>query len=112
MSAPKNIVIDKDSRVVRIDLTSGETIKLSHFLLRVRCACADCKAAELQGKERSIDPRVWITAAQPVGSYALQLNFSDGHERGIYPWEYLEALVREENTSSSEHAESTFTRTQ
>lgn len=99
MSAPNNIVIDRESRLVRIDLSSGETIRLSHFLLRTRCACADCKAAVLQGKARAIDPQVWITAALPVGSYALQLNFSDGHERGIYPWEYLEALGREAETS-------------
>lgn len=99
MSAPDNIVIDRESRLVQIDLKGGRTIRLSHFLLRARCACADCKAALLQGKERTIDPQVWITAALPVGSYALQLNFSDGHERGIYPWEYLEALGREADSS-------------
>ncbi|MDK1493921.1 gamma-butyrobetaine hydroxylase-like domain-containing protein [Sinorhizobium sp. 7-81] len=34
-----------------------------------------------------------ITSAEAIGSYAVRLGFSDGHDRGIYPWSYLRDIA-------------------
>jgi DUF971 family protein len=60
-------------------------------LLRANCRCAPCLSARLRGAETAPAPALALVDAVPVGHYALQLRFNDGHERGIYPW----ALLRE-----------------
>lgn len=57
--------------------------------LRAACRCGDCRA----GRSRSDGAAVQLTDALPVGRYALQLVFSDGHDRGIYPWTWLRELA-------------------
>ncbi len=57
--------------------------------LRAACRCAQCAAAALQGHPPQPVPGLRLTGVTPVGSYALQLQFSDGHDRGIYPWSLL-----------------------
>lgn len=53
---------------------------------------AGCCAAALQGHPRLPDTAVLLTRVDPIGQYALQLKFSDGHDRGIYPWALLHEL--------------------
>jgi DUF971 family protein len=60
--------------------------------LRAACRCAGCRAADLQGQRPALPSRLSLTGAQPVGRYAVQLIFSDGHDRGIYPWAWLREL--------------------
>jgi DUF971 family protein len=43
-------------------------------------------------------PGLHLTAVHPVGNYALRLFFSDGHDRGIYPWSYLRELADQHET--------------
>jgi len=73
---------------------------LSAQALRAACRCADCLAgrdAPVAGEVSLSDVR--LTDARPVGHYALQLCFDDGHERGIYPWPYLAGLQAETGAS-------------
>jgi len=72
------------------------TLALPAALLRARCRCAECVAASRRGEQAATEAA--LLDAIPVGHYAVQLRFSDGHERGIYPWEYLRGLG--ENTGS------------
>ena len=60
--------------------------------LRAACRCADCRAAERNGLPCSLRSDVLVERVVPVGAYALQLRFSDGHDRGIYPFRYLREL--------------------
>jgi DUF971 family protein len=62
--------------------------------LRRACRCAPCQSARLRGTPAEVDGGVQLVDARPVGHYAVQLVFSDGHERGIYPWAYLADLTR------------------
>jgi DUF971 family protein len=62
-------------------------------LLRAHCRCAACVAAIRRGEAPARDPALTLVDAIPVGHYAVQLRFSDGHERGIYPWDYLRTLA-------------------
>ncbi len=81
------------SRVMEIDWPDGHTSRLSFEQLRVECPCAECKghtpeeARIITGKED-----VGLADIQPVGNYAVQLHFTDGHGTGIYTWEYLRHL--------------------
>jgi DUF971 family protein len=61
--------------------------------LRAACRCAPCRAARLRGEPAPIDAGVALVEALPVGHYAVQLRFSDGHDRGIYPWDWLQELA-------------------
>jgi len=59
--------------------------------LRAACRCADCRSAALRGRPVAGEGALLVDAI-PVGHYAVQLRFGDGHERGIYPWSYLRGL--------------------
>lgn len=61
--------------------------------LRANCRCATCRKLWLQGSAVASAPFPELTAASPAGSYGLQLHFTDGHDRGIYPWIYLRELI-------------------
>lgn len=69
----------------------NEIQTISHQRLRGACPCAKCRAARIQGKITLVDSEVKLIAMNPMG-YGLQMVFSDGHDRGIYPWSYLYEL--------------------
>jgi DUF971 family protein len=71
---------------------SAQTTTLSAALLRQSCRCAECQSAKLQNQPINVSPNLRILAIKPIGHYAAQLVFSDGHERGIFPWPYLREL--------------------
>lgn len=60
---------------------------LSASELRAACRCGGCRAVRPQA-----DPAVQLSGVEPVGRYAVQLLFTDGHDRGIYPWSLLRGL--------------------
>ncbi|QVM91620.1 DUF971 domain-containing protein [Pseudomonas entomophila] len=64
---------------------------LGHVRLRGACPCSTCRAARLKGAVALVAQDVRIVRVVPQG-YGLQLVFSDGHERGIFPWSYLRGL--------------------
>ena len=57
---------------------------LSASDLRAACRCGGCRSAGAP-----LDPSVQLRGVEPVGQYAVQLLFTDGHDRGIYPWSLL-----------------------
>lgn len=61
-------------------------------VLRAACRCKDCRLEFLWGNTPEVAADIRITGIEPVGSYGVQLKYSDGHERGIYPWVYLREL--------------------
>lgn len=79
--------------MLELALDGGRTRRYSHASLRARCHCADCKALRRSsGEELHVDNSIRLTGIVPVGAYGVQLVFSDGHDRGIYPWPLLESL--------------------
>ena len=77
---------------LRLHWADGEAL-IEAARLRAACRCAACKAAVLQGQMQRPPAGVNLAAAEPVGQYALNLRFSDGHERGVYPWALLRELA-------------------
>jgi DUF971 family protein len=72
----------------------GRRSTLAARTLRAACRCATCRAAERRGTPVSPAADVTVCDVAPIGAYAAQLRFSDGHDRGIYPLPYLAELVR------------------
>ncbi|OLF53161.1 DUF971 domain-containing protein [Pseudomonas chlororaphis] len=70
----------------------GREQRLEHVELRRQCPCAQCRALRLQGLRPRVDARLRLLHIHPQG-YGLQLVFSDGHDRGIYPWAYLAQMA-------------------
>jgi len=86
---------------VENDLASRELVlhwrdrpaqRLPHAELRRACPCAFCRADRLRGRHWPEDSGIRVRAARSMG-YGLQLVFSDGHDRGIFPWPFLAGLA-------------------
>ena len=90
---PTTITLHQKSRVLEIAFSDGKTFRLPYEFLRVYSPSAEVKGhgpgqEVLQTGKRSVE----IRSLEPVGSYAVQPNFSDGHTTGIYSWDYLYEL--------------------
>ncbi|MEQ1766556.1 MAG: DUF971 domain-containing protein [Methylotenera sp.] len=87
---PTDIRLHQASRLLEVKFDNNTECKLSCEFLRVYSPSAEVKGhgpgqETLQiGKED-----VNITAIEPVGNYAVKLTFSDGHNTGLYSWDYL-----------------------
>lgn len=88
---PRAIGNSQGKGQLRLEWPDGREQKLDHAELRRQCPCSQCRAFRLQGLTVQVDPRVRVVDVNPQG-YGVQLVFSDGHERGIYPWAYLAGL--------------------
>lgn len=90
---PLDITVHSASRVLEIAFSDGQTFRLPFELMRVYSPSAEVQGhgpgqEVLQTGKRDVD----ITALEPVGNYAIQPAFSDGHQSGIYSWDYLHFL--------------------
>lgn len=90
-AAPLSLSNSKKNKQVVVKWSDTDIKILSHQRLRGACPCAKCRAARIQGKISLVDADVELIAMNPMG-YGLQMVFSDGHDRGIYPWSYLQEL--------------------
>jgi len=87
---PTGITLHQKSRVLEIAFSDGKRFELPFEFLRVYSPSAEVRGhgpgqEVLQTGKKDVD----ILSLEPVGSYAVQPHFSDGHATGIYSWEYL-----------------------
>jgi DUF971 family protein len=80
------------SRLVARWPGGGET-SVSATALRRACRCAECTARRARGEPAAGPAEVAITDIAAIGGYAVNIAFSDGHRRGIFPWAFLRALA-------------------
>ncbi|MDP3873181.1 MAG: DUF971 domain-containing protein [Methyloversatilis sp.] len=93
MSAlPRSVTLLSASRLLRIEWDDDSASALPHALLRARCRCAFCTKAARAGAPPEDCSEVALTEAHAMAGTGLNLVFSDGHRRGIYPWAYLREL--------------------
>ena len=90
---PTEIVLHQASRILEIAFSDARTFRLSCEFLRVHSPSAEVRGhgpgqEVLQTGKREVG----ISAIEPVGGYAVRLVFSDGHDTGLYSWEYLHYL--------------------
>lgn len=79
--------------VLEITWSDGSTDRMAHRLLREACRCAHCTAAARRGSSVLADGSIRITAVEPYGNNSLRLSFDDGHQRGLYPFDYLRSIA-------------------
>jgi DUF971 family protein len=90
---PTGITLHQKSRVLEIAFSDGRSFRLPYEFLRVYSPSAEVRGhgpgqEVLQAGKRNVE----IRSLEPVGSYAVQPVFSDGHSTGIYSWDYLYEL--------------------
>ena len=90
---PTEIKLHQKSRVMEIAFSDGRSFHLPYELLRVYSPSAEVRGhgpgqEVLQTGKRAIE----IRSLEPIGSYAVQPTFSDGHSTGIFSWDYLYEL--------------------
>jgi DUF971 family protein len=91
--SPTDIVLHTASRVLEITFDDGAHFRLPFEFLRVYSPSADVRGhgpgqETLQEGKRDVS----IDTLEPVGHYAIKPTFSDGHDSGIYAWDYLYEL--------------------
>lgn len=91
MNPPRTLHRSSGDRELRIEWGEGDVQRIAFARLRGACPCSQCRAARLQGRIALVAADVGLIALNSQG-YGVQLVFDDGHERGIYPWDYLRAL--------------------
>jgi DUF971 family protein len=90
---PANITLHAASRVLEIEYDDGQRVRLPFEFLRVYSPSAEVRGHGPGQETLQVGKRdVTITSLQPVGYYAVQPVFSDGHTSGIYSWDYLYEL--------------------
>ncbi len=95
---PKQIILETDSKM-KVIWEDGLETEFEAVRLRRACPCAGCVnewTGEKMLKDEEISESVEIEDVSLVGRYGLNLRFSDGHETGIYSFEYLKRLASED----------------
>jgi DUF971 family protein len=87
---PTTITVHQASRVLEVGFDDAKTFRIPFELMRVYSPSAEVQGhgpgqEVLQTGKRNVD----VTALEPVGNYAVLPRFSDGHETGIFSWDYL-----------------------
>ncbi len=91
--APDEIVVARGGRDFRMSWTDGSKAETGAEQLRLRCRCAWCTRARADGEFPDAFEDVAIVAIEPFGAHAAHIRFSDGHDRGIFPWTYLRGIA-------------------
>lgn len=87
---PQAITVHSQSRVLEISFSDGAEFRIPFELMRVYSPSAEVQGhgpgqEVLQSGKREVE----LTGLEPVGNYAVQPSFSDGHDTGIFSWDYL-----------------------
>jgi DUF971 family protein len=90
---PSEIRSIDDHRTLAMTWPDGEAAHLGAETLRRASRAASEIRRQIDGVELSLPPGLQVSAIEPIGNYALRLTFSDGHDRGIYPFAYLRELA-------------------
>jgi len=89
---PTGIKLHRTSRTLELQYADGNSYQLPAEFLRVLSP-----SAEVRGHGRPVlqtgKLNVSLTGVEPTGNYALKLIFDDGHDSGLYSWDYLYQLA-------------------
>ncbi|MBU3620156.1 gamma-butyrobetaine hydroxylase-like domain-containing protein [Polynucleobacter sp. CS-Odin-A6] len=101
---PTNILVHQQSKVLELSYSNGNTYRLPFEFLRVVSPSAEVQGhgpgqETLQTGKRE----VLIANLEQVGRYALKPSFSDGHDSGLYTWDFLYFLCENHEQLWQEH---------
>jgi DUF971 family protein len=87
---PTEIKLHQTSRAMELSFADGTSFRLPYEFLRVYSPSADVRGHGPGQETLQVGKReVTIAELEPVGHYAVRPKFSDGHDTGIYSWDYL-----------------------
>lgn len=99
---PIDITANRESKHLIIEWNDRHTSSINFSLLRNACPCVECRGGHAKmGTKPDPDvfifqdensPRTELINIEAVGTYAITIEWADGHHFGIYNWEYLRAL--------------------
>ena len=96
MSIPSRVVIPESKNALMLSYSNGQEYILPAEYLRVYSPSAEVRGHGEGNETLQFGKRlVTINSLEKSGNYALQIEFSDGHDSGIYSWEYLQALAED-----------------
>ncbi len=95
---PTHLTVHQQSRVLEVGFDDGKVFRIPFELMRIYSPSAEVQGhgpgqEVLQTGKRDVG----LTAIEPVGHYAVQPLFSDGHQTGLYSWDYLYFLGSHED---------------
>jgi DUF971 family protein len=87
---PQDLTVHSKSRVLEVSFSDGQTFRLPFELMRIYSPSAEVQGhgpgqEVLQTGKREVE----LAGLEPVGNYAVKPVFSDGHDSGIFSWDYL-----------------------
>jgi DUF971 family protein len=87
---PTDITVHSQSRVLEVSFSDGAQYRIPFELMRIYSPSAEVQGhgpgqEVLQTGKREVT----LSGLEPVGNYAVQPSFSDGHDTGIFSWDYL-----------------------
>jgi DUF971 family protein len=90
---PTELRLDRDKRVLTVSFDDGQSFALPAELLRVLSPSAEVQGHSPEQRVTVAGKRnVAIARIEPVGNYAVRIVFTDGHDTGLFVWEYLHEL--------------------
>lgn len=96
---PTELRLDSAKSTLTVAFDTGERFALPAEYLRVESPSAEVQGhgpgqkQVVTGKEQ-----IKIAALEPIGNYAVRIRFDDGHDTGLFTWDYLHELGREQRT--------------
>ncbi|MGL6041153.1 MAG: gamma-butyrobetaine hydroxylase-like domain-containing protein, partial [Deefgea sp.] len=94
---PTEIKLHQKSKILEIAFADGAQFKLPCEFLRVSSPSAEVRGHGVGNEVLQVGKaNINITAIDPVGHYAIKLVFDDGHDSGLFSWEYLYELGRDQ----------------
>ncbi len=102
---PQSLTVHSQSRVLEVVFSDGAAFRIPFELMRVYSPSAEVQGhgpgqEVLQTGKREVE----LEALEPVGNYAVQPRFSDGHDTGIFSWDYLYYLGSQQDKLWADYA--------
>jgi DUF971 family protein len=95
--------------LIRLDWSDGVSTTITLRAFRDECPCASCKGETIMGTTyggggfQILKPGMYdLATVSPVGNYAIQADWNDGHNTGIYSWDILRTAAEKHALSSAE----------
>ncbi|KRA06553.1 gamma-butyrobetaine hydroxylase-like domain-containing protein [Acidovorax sp. Root568] len=104
--APQALTVHEQSRVLEVGFSDGATFRIPFELMRVYSPSAEVQGhgpgqEVLQTGKRNVA----LINLEPVGNYAVKPTFSDGHDSGIFTWDYLYELGQKQDALWAQYTE-------
>ena len=103
---PEAIIVHGQSRVLEVSFSDGSAFRIPFELMRIYSPSAEVQGhgpgqEVLQTGKRMVE----LETLEPVGNYAVQPRFSDGHDTGIFSWDYLYFLGSQQEQLWAQYAQ-------